>query len=132
MKCETPRTADVMASRHSFAVRPAAPDEPRAYLAPAYTLLFPILSNAARECGYALALHGSMARDLDLIAVPWTEQAVPASDLIQRLITACGGFLHKREAVSGPELKPHGRLAWTINLGGGPWLDVSVTPRVAS
>jgi len=31
-----------------------------------------------RDCGYAIAPHGSLARDLDVIAVPWTEDAVSA------------------------------------------------------
>lgn len=32
----------------------------------------------ARELGYALAVHGSLARDLDIIACPWTETATSA------------------------------------------------------
>ena len=35
--------------------------------ATAYALLVPALMKAGREVGYALAVHGSMARDLDLV-----------------------------------------------------------------
>lgn len=129
MKPETPHAADVMASRSAFAVRPADKDEPRAYLAPSYTLLVPILTKAARECGYALGLHGSMARDLDLIAVPWIEDATDADTLVARLVEACGGFLREERAQRDPVARPHGRLAWSIHLGGGPYIDLSVMPR---
>lgn len=47
-------------------------------IAPAYTFLYPILCEAARACGYALAIHGTMQRDLDLVAVPWVDEALPA------------------------------------------------------
>jgi hypothetical protein len=36
-----------------------------------YTSLLPELRRVAREYGYELGLHGSMTRDLDLIAAPW-------------------------------------------------------------
>ena len=36
--------------------------------------LYPDLAEIAREHGYALAVHGSLARDFDLIAVPWREK----------------------------------------------------------
>ena len=35
-----------------------------------------MLCDVAREMGYALALHGSMNRDMDLIAVPWVVGAL--------------------------------------------------------
>lgn len=30
----------------------------------------------------------------------------------------------------GPGIKPHGRLGWVINLGGDPYIDLSVMPRL--
>ena len=102
----------------------------------AYALIYaaslPKLQNVAREHGYALAVHGSMATDLDLIAAPWVEDAVPAIVLIQALRDAIGGFIfHEKENDYNPTWKPHGRLAWSIYLqdGDGPYLDISVMPR---
>ena len=107
-----------------------------------YVSMIPPLTEAAREVGYALAVHGSMGRDLDLIAVPWTEEAVTAEALIMRLLSAAG-FLHAhlphRQEGSTPDqasgdigaVKPHGRRAWSIHFENGLYLDVSVMPLVA-
>jgi len=106
-----------------------------------YASLLPDLVQAGRDCGYAIAPHGSMARDLDIIAVPWTEEATSAEALIMRLLSVTGGYLTdgsrskdgEWETVHGdaPTKMPHGRLAWTIHLGthGNLFLDVSVMPR---
>lgn len=113
----------------------------------AFSLLIPSLMKAGREVGYAIAVHGSMSRDLDLVAIPWTEGAVSAERLILHLVAAVDGHIRNGsrkvqkegsdeatwETVSGsePAVKPHGRLAWTIHLGhNGMYLDVSVMPRV--
>jgi hypothetical protein len=110
-----------------------------------YAALLPDLVQAGRDCGYAIAPHGSLARDLDLIAVPWTEDAVSAEAMILRLLSVSGGQLREagRKNVDGewervpgdaPAHRPHGRLAWSIHLGdrAGLYLDVSVMPREAS
>lgn len=101
-----------------------------------YASFLPHLQEAARSVGYALAPHGSMARDFDLIAVPWTAEAESAERLIMCLIAASGGTLdqrHKRgdTIVQGdkPTEFPHGRLAWSIRIANDLYLDVSVMPR---
>lgn len=109
--------------------------------ATAYTLLIPQLMTAGREVGYAIAVHGSLVRDLDVIAVPWIDEAVSAERLILHLMTAIDGRLRnggrKEEGSdewvrihgSAPSKKPHGRLAWSIHVGQeGLYVDVSVMP----
>lgn len=104
-------------------------DEKKPTYAPAYVVgIYPALAAKARELGYALALHGSVQRDLDLIAVPWTDEAVEPIALINGL---CEEFdVHPNYPIDVPGIKPHGRLAWTIPLWWGAYLDVSVMPRV--
>jgi hypothetical protein len=51
-------------------------------IAPAYVTLYPGMCELARECGYALAIHGSLATDMDCIAVAWTDEAVGVEVLI--------------------------------------------------
>lgn len=104
-----------------------------------YVSLLPALIRVAKAKGYALAVHGSMRRDLDLVAVPWTDEAAPAVEVAEAIIRASGGFLSERPAkevhpegwpgTRDPAQKPHGRLAWSIHLGGGPYIDLSVMPR---
>lgn len=105
-----------------------------------YASMLPGLRTRAQECGYALAVHGSMRRDFDLIAVPWTKEATDAPTLVEALRAEVGGFLCEKvhhdilvaegKPLQTPTLKPHGRMAWSIYLGGGPYLDLSVMPRL--
>lgn len=113
--------------------------EEQAVLPLGFVSMLPALTRAAKSKGYALAVHGSMRRDLDLVAVPWTDEAAPAQEVVDAIIAASGGFLLERETAPGhpekwpgtrdPAQKPHGRLAWSIHLGGGPYIDLSVMPR---
>ncbi len=83
----------------------------------------------ARELGYALCIHGSMTRDLDLVACPWTDDAAPAEELVYALRDEVHGAIEPAD-VADPTGKPHGRLAWRIHCGGGPYIDLSVMPRL--
>jgi hypothetical protein len=101
-------------------------------IAPWYVMAYTKLDRIAWRHGYALALHGSMSRDLDLIAVPWTEDA----DDPEKLIKAFHDFIVERANVSVGEKyhatkKPHGRVAYAMHIGyDGHYLDVSIMPRI--
>jgi hypothetical protein len=78
----------------------------------------------AREVGYAIGVHGSQERDLDLIAAPWTEAAVSAEELADHIAQGING----RVLAPGP--KPLGR--WACNVAIDGWfklIDLSVAPR---
>jgi len=90
----------------------------------------PHLTLAARGCGYALAVHGSRSRDIDIIAVPWTETADTADLLVDRLCGALAGLLGRALKMKDWTDKAHGRRATTILLPGMcPEIDLSVMPR---
>ena len=98
-------------------------------IAPWYVMAYTGLERIAWRHGYALALHGSMARDLDLVAIPWTEDA----DSPEKLIKAFARFIITKAKVGmrppKPTNKPHGRLAYICPIGhDGHYLDVSVMP----
>ncbi|HEY1071473.1 hypothetical protein [Brevundimonas sp.] len=79
----------------------------------------------AREVGYAIGVHGTMERDLDLIAAPWVAEAVGASELAQHIAYGLGGSI-----VNGDQQdKPCGR--WSCNIHTPDWtklIDLSVMP----
>ena len=80
-----------------------------------YALYYYELKEAALKYGYNLVLHGSLARDMDLIAIPW------AKDLgsMDAMITEFCDILGATEMVMSPESKyclPHGRISYVINL----------------
>lgn len=104
-----------------------------------YAALYPALVKVAREHGYALAIHGSMTRDFDLIAVPWMDNASEAIVLIRAIKDACAGVFSHADVDhlipnGNPGKKPHGRIAYSIHLTNagcyGPYLDISVMPRL--
>jgi hypothetical protein len=101
--------------------------------APIYVGLYPLLAEKARELGYALAIHGTVARDFDLIAVAWIDDAAEPVALRDALMDCMAVSLG--DSVDGRgvrlddgEAKPHGRIAWSIPLGAGAVLDLSVVP----
>jgi len=83
------------------------------------------MSERARELGYGLALHGSLLRDADMIAVPWNERAVSPEELAAAMVEVTGGYLEPRVTE-----KPHGRIARVIQLGAHQYIDLSIMPRV--
>jgi len=99
---------------------------------------------AARECGYALGLHGSVSRDIDLIAVPWAEGAVAPIDLAHALRDAAQVVLGFEPPVGyslAQARRPHGREGFAIHLvrpddmtvgedglTSSPYIDLSVIP----
>ena len=93
-----------------------------------YQALLPGLQRAAQQCGYALAVHGSMARDLDLIALPWVATAEDPAELAFRLAVSCHGLL------VGQTFDTPNRRLFHINM---PWresenrnyIELSVTPN---
>lgn len=101
-----------------------------------FATLYPDLRARARVLGYALAIHGSMVRDFDLVAVPWRDDHVPPDDLAWKLQSLLGGWCSKSDAkvYQWAELakkeKPGGRLAYILRFAGDPPLciDLSVTP----
>lgn len=99
-----------------------------------YAQLLPRIKAKAKELGYALAIHGSMNRDLDLLAVPWIEEAAAPPVLIQAIADEAGCFilgdLEKRAGLEGPTKQPHGRLSWNLCWGGKPFIDIGVMPMI--
>jgi hypothetical protein len=100
--------------------------------------MMPALRFVAYRCGYALAVHGSLKTDIDLIAVPWRDSAVDAAYTAEQIrLTAerIIGTARVRECDPNPTQKPCGRLAWSFYLQPegveGPYIDLSVMPIVA-
>lgn len=91
-----------------------------------YAIFYGAMVRAARRHGYALAMHGSLRRDCDLVAIPWIEGAGSPEELIMALAECTGGYVPE---IGQREVMPHGRLAWSINVGSGAYMDVSVMPR---
>src|SRR5689334_21839458 len=113
--------------------------DPSPARAAAYVALYPMLQQIAKRHGYALAVHGSLHRDFDLIAVPWVVEASEPLTLIKAFKEATRTvFTHEDFDHIEPERhitkKPHGRLAYSLHVTNsgmyGGYLDISVMPKV--
>lgn len=106
--------------------------EPPAYgiIDPEYARVFTIARCLAWAEGYALAMQGSFTRDLDLLAVPWTDTACEPEHLARRIEEAAGlRIMHPSKEGE----KPHGRLVWTLKFktfGDPRFVDLSIMPRL--
>lgn len=117
-------------------------EKPTDVKAAAFAWMIPHLTQVARIYGYAIGLHGSMNRDLDLIAVPWTDSAAPAETLVEAIRDAVDGYIRNDQRTEenrydaqtrNPCDKPHGRRAWTIYFCGRRfYIDLSVMPRIVT
>lgn len=113
--------------------------DPSPARAAAYVALYPRLQQVAKRHGYALAVHGSLHRDFDLIAVPWIEDASNRLTLIKALRTATRAVTWGRRQDRlklyrdcSPTQKPHGRVGYSLHFtehaARGAYLDISVLP----
>ncbi|MCK9435329.1 MAG: hypothetical protein M0R32_11110 [Candidatus Cloacimonetes bacterium] len=92
--------------------------------APIYcAAMYPDLCSAFQKHGYALAVHGSLARDFDLIAIPWVENPSTPDDVIKAISNTF------TKVIGESEKKPHGRIAYTLSVGFGECAcDLSFMP----
>lgn len=105
-----------------------------------YAFYFEELKIIAKEFGYNLVLHGSMNRDLDLIAIPWVDEPKDSLEMIRAMhLCLCGGTFTKESDYYFSVL-PGGRKSYVIDVNrGGKWngyndlqyyIDISVTPKI--
>jgi hypothetical protein len=86
-----------------------------------YRLMLPI----ANQNGYALLLHGSKVRDVDMVAVPWVEEACTQELLIKAFCVAFQLSIVKFEQ------RPHNRYSYALYKKGwsDQFIDISVINR---
>lgn len=115
-------------------------------VAPYYAILYMKLDRVVQRFGWALALHGTMQRDLDLVLIPWTEDADHEDRVIDAIRLFVDGYYlsnkrKRNEKKMGSSTKdglahfmvtqkPHGRRAISIYIGvSAYYLDISILPR---
>ena len=108
---------------------------------PDYARVFTQARIIAWQYGYACMMHGSFTRDLDLLLVPWTEQAGDNHDQLLKLIAeSCDlRFRDGKDEVYESTVdftdKPYGRKACSLFFkepSDRRWIDISIVPRVVA
>lgn len=99
--------------------------------------IMPAIKRNARKMGYAVAIHGSQLRDIDLVAIPWTDNALSAKSFVRylykvvALVNPKGRVFMSPSSGLKPSQKPNGRQAWSIHIGWHTYIDLSVMPRIS-
>lgn len=106
-----------------------------------YNSIIPRIKKIANELGYAVAIHGSKTRDLDVMAMPWVKEAKAPETLaiaLMREFHLLGdrkqgdGYSYTRKylkEMAEKSNKPHGRRAYSLPVKGRAYIDLSVMPR---
>lgn len=95
--------------------------------APVYAAaMYPKLCPIFHKHGYALAVHGSVSRDFDLIAVPWAKKISNPKVVIQEVMSE---FSLKK--IGRAAVKNHGRRAYVLHTTYGSfYIDLSFFPKI--
>lgn len=118
--------------------KPQKPSKPKPQF---YSVVFAQMQQIAKDHGYNLVLHGSMNRDLDLIAIPWVNEPKSHQELIYALCDYLGAQKWENESFPyghGHSVLPGGRDAYVIDLNRNGkyngyvdaeyYIDISITP----
>ena len=90
-----------------------------------YAAMWDDIRECAMDCGWAVALHGSLRSDMDIMAMPWTEDAIKFTDMIDKIVELFdGNNLSKNFLITYAE-KPHKRIVATIPIWADFYLDIS-------
>ena len=110
-----------------------------------YSVVLEPLKKIALEFGYNLVIHGSMNRDMDLILIPWVDDAREPDSVIKAFNSFLDGRIisqgtAKNLSLSKPIFHGAGRISYLINLNRDGvfsnyvdkeyYLDISVTPKI--
>lgn len=83
-----------------------------------YAFYFEVIKEIGLKYGYNIVLHGSLNRDLDLIAIPWQEIIGDKMLMLNEIAETIGGFIlvEDEESLQSFKNKFHGRESWIINI----------------
>lgn len=90
-----------------------------------YASMYEDIRECALNVGWAVALHGSLKTDMDIMAMPWTKKAISFERLIQEIVKIFEeNQLAGMYSISYGE-KPHGRVVATVPIWEDFYLDIS-------
>lgn len=88
-----------------------------------YAAMWNDFRQAAMDKGWALALHGSLANDMDIMAMPWIEGAANELEMIMAL-KKC--FDKPKEINLHETDMPNQRRVYTLSIWADFYLDINI------
>lgn len=108
-----------------------------------YACCLPTIQKIGRDLGYNIVIHGSMDRDMDLVAIPWTNSPSSHYRLISEIDLYVRGIKYDEECFERGymfSILPGGRSSYVVNINRGGaynnytdeqwYIDISITPLV--
>lgn len=90
-----------------------------------YAAMWDDIRQCAMDNGWAVALHGSLASDMDIMAMPWVPEASSFERLVKEIANLFqGNYLAENFRITYGE-KPWGRVVATIPIWADFYLDIS-------
>lgn len=89
-----------------------------------YISMMKDFNEVAAEVGWRLALYGTLTTTLDIMAMPWSKEAVSSDELLQRL---CGCFKDNK-AMRNNIRKTNeacGRISYLLPIWGDVGIEIS-------
>ena len=110
-----------------------------------YACCYEPLKAIAKEMGYNLLINGSLNRDMDLVAVAWSDKPALMKDVVVAFDKHLRGVNYSEESINNGymySVLPGNRHSFVINLNrGGNWnqyldeqwyVDICFTPSIAA
>lgn len=97
-----------------------------------YACVLEGLRKTAMKCGYALAVHGTCASDLDLIAVRWNENYESPTYLMEQFLSELSHFtfyeMGEMDSIdlTRPERRYKNQIHYTIPIIGDWYVDLTI------
>jgi len=95
-----------------------------------YACLWEDFRKSALDCGWALGLHGSLSSDMDIMAMPWIEEAKPIEEMIESLESCLTKPDERIFKTTKSTDKPNNRIVYTIHIFADFYLDINVIDAV--
>ena len=89
-----------------------------------YAAMWDDIRQCAMDCGWAVALHGSLASAMDILAMPWVNDAVSFRELVERITDLFTGNDLTNWTIDYIS-KPKNRVVATIPIWADFYLDIS-------
>lgn len=90
-----------------------------------FASMYEDIRNCAMSWGWGVALHGSLMNDMDIMAMPWTEEAIKFEELVDKISKLFDeNSLAENYTITYDE-KPHNRVVATIPIWSDFYLDIS-------
>ena len=90
-----------------------------------YACMYEDIRQCAMDCGWAVALHGSLASDMDIMAMPWVDNAVSFKEMVDRVSKLFKDNELSSQYVITYNEKPYNRVVATIPIFADFYLDIS-------